>query len=345
MVVTDRFDSAERRWQAVEQRHKAADGSFVFAVATTGVYCRPSCGARAPLRKNVMFFDTPAAAAREGYRACRRCRPNEVAGASSSRVGLLAACRLIEKALHPLEVATLAAAAGMSVAHFHRQFKARVGVTPQGYVRFCRANHLRHGLAGRASVTIPGIHSPNPFNAGAPRLGPAACRAGGWAEIIQYAIGPCDLGIVLVAATSKGICAITLGDDARVLIEDLKNRFPRAAFVAGGAEFPQSVAEVIAAINMPGTAPELSLDIRGTVFQQRVWAALRAIPSGETRTYAQIAVALGRPAATRAVAGACGANSLAVVIPCHRVVRSDGTLSGYRWGVPRKAALLAKERQ
>ncbi|NFV79844.1 bifunctional DNA-binding transcriptional regulator/O6-methylguanine-DNA methyltransferase Ada [Magnetospirillum aberrantis SpK] len=339
-------------WAQVVQRDRGADGRFVYAVRTTGIYCRPSCPSRRPLRANVAFFSEATLAERAGFRPCRRCRPNEH-GDTDRRTALITeACRHIEDAQEPPSLDDLAAAAGLSRFHFHRLFKAVAGVTPKAYAAAARARRIRERLAGTGTITEAiydaGFNSSGRFYAEAPgRLGmtPTAFRRGGAHEEIRFAVGQCWLGAVLVAATVRGICAILLGDDPAKLVMDLEDRFPHAGLVGGDAAFEQWVASVVGLVEDPGQGLDLPLDVRGTAFQQKVWQALRAIPPGETATYAEIARRIGMPRAVRAVAGACAANPAAVAIPCHRVVRTDGGLSGYRWGVERKRALQKREKK
>ncbi len=340
----------EERWQAVKRRDPAFDGEFLFAVRTTGVYCRPSCASRPAKRENVSFFKTGAEAEKAGYRACKRCRPDRL-GAPDPQVQAVAqACERIEQAEEAPKLAELAARAGLSPYHFHRVFKAITGVTPKAYAAETRARRAADKLRTAETVTEAiydaGFNSSSRFyeNTDA-RLGmtPGAVRRGGAGVLIRFAVGEASLGAVLVAATDKGVCAITLGDDPHALVRDLQDRFPNADFEGGDPEFERLVAEVVGLVEAPGQRLDLPLDIRGTAFQQKVWAALQAIPPGRTATYAEIARAIGQPKAVRAVAQACGANPLAVAIPCHRVVRSDGDLSGYRWGVERKRKLIERE--
>ena len=261
-----------------------------------------------------------------------------------------AACRQIDAAATPPTLDALAQAAGLSPHHFHRLFKAVTGVTPKAYAAQRRTERVRAALTRGEPVTTAmydaGYGSPAPFYAEAPAtlgMAPGAYRRGGEAETIRFAVGQAALGAILVAATGVGVCAILLGDDPQALLRELQDAFPRAELVGADAAFEQTVAQVVGFVERPGTGLELPLDVRGTAFQRRVWEALRQLPAGQTATYAQIAAAIGAPTATRAVAGACAANTLAVAIPCHRVIRADGSLSGYRWGVERKRALLATE--
>jgi AraC family transcriptional regulator of adaptative response/methylated-DNA-[protein]-cysteine methyltransferase len=337
-------------WDAVRRRDAAFDGKVLFAVRTTGVYCRPSCASRPAKRENVSFFETAGAAEKAGYRACKRCRPNEL-GAPDPRIeAVRRACERIDEAEESPRLAELAAGAGLSPHHFHRVFKMLTGVTPKAYAaeKWARRAAVKLRKAGTITEAIydAGFNSSSRFyETTAARLGmtPGAVRKGGAGQVIRFAVGEASLGAVLVAATDKGVCAITLGDDPNRLLRELQDRFPRAELVGGDPEFEGMVARVVGLVEAPGQRIDLPLDIRGTAFQQRVWAALSAIPPGQTATYKEIARAIGRPRAVRAVAQACGANPLAVAIPCHRVVRTDGDLSGYRWGIERKRELIARE--
>lgn len=343
------------RWQAIERRDKAADGRFWYSVATTGVYCRPSCAARRPRREHVAFHLSPAAAESAGFRPCKRCRPNEAGPVDRHAAMVAVACRSIEHAVEDGEptprLADLAAAAKLSPFHFHRVFREAVGITPRGYAAAQRAQRVREELAEGGSVTeaiyAAGYGSNSRFYEHSTALlgmRPVAYRDGGRDTEIRFAVGQCSLGAILVAATATGVCAIRFGDDAQALVEALQDRFPKARLVGGDPQFERLVAKVVGLVEAPKSTPDLPLDIRGTAFQQQVWAALRTIPAGHTATYAQIASRIGAPHAARAVAQACAANPLAVAIPCHRVVRTDGGLSGYRWGVERKRTLLQRER-
>lgn len=338
------------RWAALTERDGRADGTFVYAVRTTGVYCRPSCASRAARPENVSFHATCEAAEAAGFRPCRRCRPNEAGLAERRAAAVARACRALEAADTTPSLDELARAAGLSAYHFHRIFKDATGVTPKAYAAAHRAAALAARLPGAASVTEAlyeaGYNAASRFYAGgAPRLGmaPSLYRKGAAGIRMRFGIGACSLGAILVAATDKGVCAILLGDEPDALVRDLQDRFPGAEIEGGDPTFETWMARVIGLVEAPGGGLDLPLDIRGTVFQQQVWEALRKIPVGSTASYAEIARAIGAPAAMRAVAQACGANPIAVAIPCHRVVRSDGDLSGYRWGVARKRALLIRE--
>jgi AraC family transcriptional regulator of adaptative response/methylated-DNA-[protein]-cysteine methyltransferase len=338
------------RWSQLVARSAAADGSFVYSVASTGVYCRPSCGARTPRPANVRFHAGPAEAEAAGFRPCKRCRPNEAPRAERQAALVAEACRRIEAAEEPPSLGELADAAGVSPYHFHRLFKAVTGLTPKGYAVAHRSGRVRSALEAGEQVTRAlyeaGFGSSGRFYAAADAalgMPPAAYRRGGEAMAIRYATAACSLGRVLAAASERGICAILMGDEDGPLVADLHRRFPNAAISEGADAFRETVAAVVGMIEEPGRGLSLPLDIRGTAFQQRVWQALRAIPSGETRSYAEVAQAIGAPRASRAVAAACAANAIAVAVPCHRVLRSDGSITGYRWGPDRKRSLLARE--
>ena len=338
------------QWAAVVRRDPRADGQFVYSVSTTGVYCRPSCPSRQARREHVRFHATIADAERAGFRACKRCRPNAPALAEQHAAAVAKACRLIERTDALPSLTALAGVAGMSRFHFHRVFKSITGLTPRAYAAAHRANRVRTELGRRPTVTEAiyesGFNSNGRFYAAASGvlgMTPSRFRAGGTGESIHFAVGECSLGSVLVAATDKGVCAIALGDDPDVLVRNLQDRFPKARLVGGDRAFEGLVAKVVGLVEAPAVAIDLPLDVRGTAFQQRVWQALRKIPAGSTASYADIARRIGTPTAVRAVAQACGANPVAIAIPCHRVVRHDGGLSGYRWGVERKRALLDRE--
>ena len=350
-IARPRFASEETRWRAVLDRNASADGAFFYAVRTTGVYCRPSCASRRPNRENVAFYETPDAARRAGFRPCKRCHPDAEAPAQQQAALIAKACRAIESAETEPSLAALAAAAGMSRFHFHRVFKAATGVTPKAYAAAHRSERLREELKHSVTVTEAaygaGFNSSGRFYAAAtPALGmkPKSFRDGGKDAVIRFALGECSLGAILVAATERGICSIALGDDAEELLRGLQDRFPEAELIGGDRKFEHQVATVVGMIERPAAKADLPLDIRGTAFQQRVWAALMRIPAGKTLSYSELAKRVGAPQAVRAVASACAANKIAVAIPCHRVVRNDGSVSGYRWGVARKKALLARER-
>ncbi len=337
------------RWAAVVARDRAADGAFVYSVATTGVYCRPSCASRQARRENVRFHASCADAEAAGFRACKRCAPNRAADEARTTI-VARCCRLIAAAETPPSLDELARAVGLSRGHLHRMFRAVTGLTPKAYADGQRAERVRAELATAPSVTAAiygACYQANSrfYAASDAILGmtPTAFRAGGADATIRFALGACALGSILVAATTIGVCAVLLGDDPAALTRDLHGRFPRATLIAGERDFARLVARVVRAVETTADGDALPLDLRGTAFQRRVWQALRRIPSGSTITYGELARRIGAPGAVRAVAGACAANAVAVLVPCHRVVRSDGSLSGYRWGVERKRALLARE--
>jgi AraC family transcriptional regulator of adaptative response/methylated-DNA-[protein]-cysteine methyltransferase len=339
------------RWAFVASRDRSADGAFFYSVETTGVYCRPSCAARRPNPANVRFHGSAADAEAAGFRPCKRCRPDAAPLTERYAAKAAAACRLIEAADEPPTLAELAKGAGLSVYHFHRVFKAATGVTPKDYATAHRIRRVRDRLSTSDSVTEAiydaGFNSSSRFyeksNA---MLGmtPTDYRAGGAGAEIRFAFGECSLGAILVARSEKGVCAIFLGDDPEALARELRDRFPNARLIGGDGDFEALVAKVVGFVEAPKLGLDLPLDVRGTAFQQRVWRALQAIPAGATASYAEIARAIGSPKAVRAVAGACAANPIALAIPCHRVIRSDGALSGYRGGVARKRVLLEREK-
>jgi AraC family transcriptional regulator of adaptative response/methylated-DNA-[protein]-cysteine methyltransferase len=344
------FSTDSDRWDAVVRRNSAADGAFFYSVRSTGVYCRPSCAARLPRRENVAFHLSTRDAERAGFRPCRRCRPNEASLAARQAAEVARACRLIEESEHMPSLDSLASAVGMSRFHFHRVFKAITGLTPRAYAAAHRSNRVRSELTRSATVTDAiygaGFNSNARFYETSSKvlgMTPTTFRAGGAGAEIRFAVGECSLGSILVAASDKGVCAILLGDDPDTLTRDLQDRFPRATLTGGDKAFERWVAQVIGFVEAPRLGLDLPLDVRGTAFQQRVWRALVEIPAGSTASYREIAQKIGAPAAVRAVAQACAANTLAVAIPCHRVVRNDGGLAGYRWGVERKRVLLEKE--
>ena len=343
---------ADPRWAAVLARDARCDDSFVYSVRTTGVYCRPSCGSRAPRPQNVAFHDTPADAQRAGFRPCLRCKPEQPPLAAQQAAVVARLCRLLEVDEQPPSLALLAREAQWSPFHLHRVFKRITGLTPKAYAAAHRGRRVQQALSRSGSVTEAiydaGYNSGGRFYADAPKvlgMTPTRYRAGGQDTELRFAVGQCSLGAILVARSEVGVCAILIGDDPDALMRDLQDRFPRATLLGGDAAFEQWVAKVVGFVEAPALGLDLPLDVRGTAFQQRVWQALQAIPPGETASYSQIAQRIGAPKSTRAVAQACGANALAVAIPCHRVVRIDGALSGYRWGVERKRALLAREAQ
>jgi AraC family transcriptional regulator of adaptative response/methylated-DNA-[protein]-cysteine methyltransferase len=338
------------RWQSIVKRDAKADGSFVYSVKTTGVYCRPSCAARLARPENVSFHETGAEARAAGFRPCKRCKPEEASLAEQHKEKIAAVCRMIESADVEPSLQELADSAGLSTYHFHRLFKSITGLTPKGYASAHRSKRMRKELEKGNSVTEAifeaGFGSSSRFyekTNGVLGMTPTDFRQGGAKVDICFAVAECSLGSILVAQSKRGICAILLGDDPDELARDLQDRFPNANFIGAEKEFEKLVAQVVGFVETPGIGLDLPLDVRGTAFQQRVWQALRKIPAGETVSYSELAERIGSPKAARAVAGACAANKLAVAIPCHRVVRNDGGLSGYRWGVERKRDLLKRE--
>lgn len=346
------IDTEDARWDAVMRRDTQADGRFFTCVKTTGIYCRPSCGAKKPKRENVFFVETQGEAEAAGFRACKRCRPEDAVRPDARSDLIARACRLIETAEEPPVLEVLAQAVGLSPFHFHRLFKQATGLTPKGYAEAARARRLRENLPASQSVTgalyEAGFGSASRFYAKAEdMLGmePARYRKGGAGEVIRHAIVPCSLGLLSVAATQRGICSMMLDDAPEPLETELRQRFPLAEIVPGDADFAALVEQAVRLVEEPAVPITLPLDVRGTALQQKVWAALREIPPGETLSYTQLAAKVGAPKAVRAVASACAKNTVAVAIPCHRVVRGTGQLAGYRWGLSRKQALLDRERK
>jgi len=349
--MATRKDADDMRWDAVIAKDKGADGQFYFSVRTTGVYCRPSCPARRALRENVAFHSSCEAAEAAGFRACKRCRPREASQSERHAAMVASACALIERSEDPPRLAALGKASGLSPFHFHRIFKAATGLTPKAYADAHRADRVRKALPSSATITgaiyDAGFNSNGRFYAASAQvlgMTPGRYRAGGDLTQIRFAVGECSLGSILVAATEKGVCAILLGRDPDALVRQLQDRFTKAELIGADAAFEKLVAKVIGFVEQPRLGLDLPLDVQGTAFQQRVWRALRDIGVGDTASYGDIAARIGQPKSTRAVAQACAANMIAVAIPCHRVIRTDGQLSGYRWGVQRKRALLERER-
>ncbi len=339
------------RWAAVVARDHQADGTFYYSVDTTGVYCRPSCGSRRANPQNVRFHRTTADAERAGFRPCQRCKPDRPSLEQLHSARVVDICRVIETAAETPSLAVLAKRAGLSPYHFHRVFKAVTGVTPRAYASAHRTARVRSELKKGGKTVTEAIYDAG-FNSGGRfyetsdevlGMTPTDYRAGGAHTEIRFAVGECSLGSILVAQSAKGVCAILLGDDPDTLVRELQDRFPRARLVGGDAAFELTIAKVIGFVEAPALGLDLPLDVRGTAFQQRVWQALRDIPAGSTASYTEIAARIGASNGARAVAQACGANRLAVAIPCHRVVRTDGSPSGYRWGAERKRNLLVRE--
>lgn len=340
----------DERWQRVLLRDASADGLFVYAVSSTGVYCRPSCPSRPARPEHVSFYSDSSAAEAAGFRACRRCHPRGPSLQQRHSALIARLCRYIEASPHVPDLIELGLQAELSPSYLQRLFKAGTGLSPAAYAQALRGQRLRHQLEDAPSVTDAlygaGYNSSGRFYEEADQvlgMTPGKWRRGGEGMTIRFAVGQCALGALLVAQSERGVCAILLGDEPEPLLQDLQRRFHAATLLGGDTDFERRVAQVAAFVEQPGLGLDLPLDIRGTVFQQKVWQALSRIPAGSTLSYAELAQRVGAPSAVRAVAGACAANVLAVAIPCHRVVRSDGSLSGYRWGIERKQALLQRE--
>ena len=342
------------RWAFIQARDASADGTFYYSVSTTGVYCKPSCASRPARPENINFHDSCEAAELAGFRACKRCKPGQPDLAERQTKIVADICRLIEDSEQTISLEILASKAGLSVYHFHRVFKAVTGLSPKAYSAAHRTKRVRDALAKNTTVTDAifeaGYNSNSRFYEKSPEvlgMTPSNYKAGGTNAVIRFAVGECSLGAILVASSERGVCAIFLGNEPEKLVQDLQDAFPRAQLIGADNDYETLVAKVIGFIEEPSLGQNfikhLPLDIRGTAFQQRVWQALRQIPAGVTLSYTNIAQRIGAPRAVRAVAGACAANIIAVAIPCHRVVRIDGALSGYRWGVERKRALLDRE--
>jgi AraC family transcriptional regulator, regulatory protein of adaptative response / methylated-DNA-[protein]-cysteine methyltransferase len=338
------------RWARVVARDRTADGQFWYSVMTTGVYCRPSCASRTANPQNVQLHDTLEAARATGFRPCKRCNPDGPSIDCDNAAIVAKACRLIEQSEEEPSLTELADAVGRSASYFHRLFKAATGLTPKEYATAHRATKVRNCLANGNTVTEAiydaGFNSSGRFyEKSTDMLGmtPTQYRSGGANEDIRFAVGQCSLGAILVASSKKGVVSILIDSDPAELVRNLQDRFPKANLIGADSNYEALVARVVGFIEAPSLGLDLPLDIRGTAFQHRVWQALREIPVGQTVSYAEIARRIGAPKAVRAVAGACAANNLAVAIPCHRVVKNDGSLSGYAWGVERKRALLDRE--
>lgn len=338
------------RWARIVARDETADGHLWYSVSTTGVYCRPSCPSRIPNPKNVQLHDTLESVRATGFRACRRCNPDGPSTKAENAALVAKACRIIEESEEEPSLEDLAGAVGRSPSYFHRVFKAAIGLTPKNYAGANRAKKVRQGLASCNTVTEAiydaGFNSSGRFyEKSKDMLGmtPSQYRAGGTNEEIKFAVGQTSLGAILVASSKKGVAAILLGDDPDELVRNLQDCFPRARFIGADRDYEALVARVVGFVEAPKIGLNLPLDVRGTAFQERVWQALREIPVGTTICYAELARRIGSPKAARAVGAACSANKLAIAIPCHRVVRNDGSLSGYAWGVERKRVLLDRE--
>lgn len=339
----------EQRWQAVCERDSQQDGQFVFAVRTTGIFCRPSCRSRRPLRENVGFYSDAGAALAAGFRPCKRCQPDKIDPLLQRQAKVEKACRLLEQDT-PVTLETLADAVAMSPWHFHRLFKSVTGMTPKNWQQAFRAKRLQDTLIQSSTITEAVLAAGFPDNSSYYRQADAALgmtasqyRRGGDDIAVHYALSRCTLGHCLVAESERGICAILLADSDEALLAELQQIFPHAQREPGSARFTERVAQVVQRLDDPKSPFTLPLDLRGTAFQLQVWQALRSLAPGETISYQTLAERIGKPKAVRAVASACGANKLAIVVPCHRVVRADGGLSGYRWGATRKMRLLQQE--
>jgi AraC family transcriptional regulator, regulatory protein of adaptative response / methylated-DNA-[protein]-cysteine methyltransferase len=338
------------RWRRIVARDKTADGHLWYSVATTGVYCRPSCPSRIASPRNVALHDSLDSARATGFRPCRRCNPDGPSIECENAALVAKACRIIEESEEEPALEELADAVGRSSSYFHRLFKATTGLTPKAYGAAHRAQKVRQGLASGNTVTEAiydaGFNSSGRFyekSTGMLGMTPSRYRAGGANEEIKFAVGQTSLGAILVASSRKGVAAILLGNDPDQLVRNLQDRFPNAHLVGADRDYEGLIARIVGYIEAPGIGLDLPLDVRGTAFQQRVWQALREIPVGQTLCYAEVARRIGSPQAVRAVAAACAANNIAIAIPCHRVVRNDGALSGYAWGVERKRALIDRE--
>jgi AraC family transcriptional regulator of adaptative response/methylated-DNA-[protein]-cysteine methyltransferase len=346
----DVYSTDQQRWKALVERDERADGAYVYGVVTTGIYCRPACSSKLPNRENVRFFDTFQDAEREGFRPCKRCDPRLPGRRPIHHEAIVRACRLIEESEEPPSLTDLANATGFSPSYFHRLFKKEVGLTPKQYASAVRASRVRANLQTGSNVTEAiydaGFASSSRFyDRVTSTLGmkPSEYRNRGQSLRIRFAVAQCYLGWVLIAATGEGVCAIDLGDDPKGMEEDLRARFSKAEFVDSDPSFETWVGQILAFLESPRARLDLPLDIKGTAFQQRVWQTLQGIPPGATASYADIAARIDSPKAARAVAQACASNRIAVAIPCHRVVCSDGNLGGYRWGKERKRKLLERE--
>src|SRR6201993_2268815 len=338
------------RWVRIVARDKTADGHLWYSVYTTGVYCRPSCPSRTANPNNVQLHDTLESAKATGFRPCKRCNPDGPSIECENAALVARACRIIEESDEEPSLEVLAAVVGRSPSYFHRMFKAATGVTPKDYAAAHRAAKVQQGLASGSSVTEAiydaGFNSSGRFyekSTGMLGMTPSQYRTGGANEEIKFAVGQTSLGAILVASSKKGVAAILLGDDPDKLVRNLQDRFARAHLVGADRDYEALVARVVGFVEAPRIGLDLPLDVRGTAFEQRVWQALREIPAGATVSYAEIAQRIGAPGSVRAVAGACAANKLALAIPCHRVIRNDGSLSGYAWGVERKRVLIDRE--
>jgi AraC family transcriptional regulator of adaptative response/methylated-DNA-[protein]-cysteine methyltransferase len=340
---------SETQWRQVMARDARQDGRFVFAVRTTGIYCRPSCPSRRPRRDSVEFFADPQQAERAGYRACLRCKPTEL---SAQARAIMRARQLLDEAEGVLTLAELSKGVGVSPFHLQRLFKRATGLSPREYQSARRMQQVKHGLRKGDDVTTAlydaGFGSPSRlYEKTSEQLGmtPGTYRRGGAGMTIQYGIVPSPLGRLLVAATSRGLCAVRFGESANDMERELRAEFSAAALHRDDSALQPYLQSLLASLRGENRTVDLPLDVRATAFQKKVWDVLRRIPRGETRSYSEVAHAIGDDKAVRAVARACASNPVAIVVPCHRVVRSDGELAGYRWGVERKQKLLERERQ
>lgn len=349
-MVSKVFDSDEQRWAAVQSRDPAARDAFCYAVKTTGVFCRPTCASRVAHRENVAFFGTAAEAYNAGFRPCKRCRPSDPSFFDADAALITRICREFESSAAIPKLEILAEAAQLSPFHFHRLFKSIMGITPRAYFAGRRSGRMQKELKRSPKITDAvyeaGFNSSGRFYASTTAtlgMTPSAFRSGGTGESIRFAVGECSLGPILIAGTERGICAILIGSDPGELVRDLQDRFSHANIIGADKQFEDWVSKVVGFVERPVQPFSLPLDLKGTAFQQRVWQALREIPCGSTVSYREIARRIGAPKSSRAVAAACAANPVAVAVPCHRIVRQDGSVSGYRWGVDRKESLLARE--
>jgi AraC family transcriptional regulator of adaptative response/methylated-DNA-[protein]-cysteine methyltransferase len=350
-LLAESYQTDAARWRALVERRKAADGQFFVGVKTTRIFCRPWCPSRRPLRKNVLFFDTPQLALRAGFRPCLRCRPMGEDPRGRLADVLVKACRLLESDDDSVRSAEVAAKVGLSPHYFQRFFKRQTGVTPQQYRNRRLSDRVKGRLAESKTVTqaahAAGYSSTARFYARAGKeLGMTARAAKGWAngQLVHYAVRACSLGKLLVAWTDRGVCDVRFGESSAELAGGLRERLKRATIEqAAACPWVDAVLNRVERPTQQSLTDQIPLDIRGTAFQERVWQELRRIPAGQTRTYAQLAAACGSPAAVRAAARACATNPVAVVIPCHRIIRTTGELAGYRWGVQRKQELLRRE--
>ncbi len=344
-------DREEAKWQAVVAKDPRADGDFVFAVSSTGVYCRPSCPSRRPRRENVSFYALPEVAEQSGFRACKRCKPRSVPATDPQVEMARTVCKLIDN--HdgePVTLAKLSEEVGVSTFHLQRTFKSITGISPSQYAELRRIDRFKEGVRGGETIANATYDagfgsSSRLYEGAAAQLGmtPATYGKGGRGAVINYAIVECQLGKLMVAATSRGVCSVKLGDSVAGLEADLSNEFPAAQIGRDEAMLALSVRAIVDHLSDKSPHIDLPLDIRSTAFQRQVWEQLRRIPVGETYSYSEVAKAIGQENAVRAVARACATNPVALVIPCHRVIREDKSLGGYRWGLDRKRKLLQSE--